>query len=158
VNQKLWHGRITDEELVDMVTINPAVEFGMDKEIGSLEVGKFADYLIIAKSSAAPTAYRALIDARPADVLLVAISGDPLFGKPAFMDSLGKQGDYELVDACGQQRAIDVTVNASDVTNGTETFSSIEGKLQSVNPKLTPLVDCTNDAEIAALTGSVVPM
>ena len=158
VNRVLWNGRITDEELFDMVTINPAIAFGIDKEVGTLEAGKTADYMVIAKSATAATAYRALIEARPENVLLVAISGDPLYGEPAFLDSLGKAGDYELIDACGQRRAIDVTVTASDVPNAGESLSSIESKLAAVNPHLTPLVDCTNDAEIAALTGSVVGM
>jgi len=153
VNQRLWKGAITDEELVQMVTTNPAIAFGWDKFVGSIEVGKYADLLVVAKQPGV-SAYRSLIQARPQDVLLVTISGDPLFGVPALMDGLGKTGDYEVIDACGSPRAIDMTVSAKDVTNGTETLSSVESKLVAVNPRLTPVIDCTNDEATKAYAGT----
>jgi cytosine/adenosine deaminase-related metal-dependent hydrolase len=153
VNQTLWHGKITDEELVQMVTINPATAFGLAEEVGSIEVGKYADLMVVRKAAGA-SAYRSLINARPQDVLLVAISGDALFGTQPFMDALGKTGDYESVDACGETRVIDVTVSAADVTKGTEKLADIESKLQAVNPKLTPVIDCTNDEALKAYLGT----
>ncbi|MDB4957500.1 MAG: hypothetical protein JWO36_5069 [Myxococcales bacterium] len=153
VNQKLWASKITDQQLVDMVTINPAKAYALDKFVGTLEVGKYADLLVIAKP-ATGTAYRALINARPQDVQLVTISGDPLFGTTTAMDALGKMGDYEVIDTCGSPRAIDVTVGATDVTRGTEKLADIESKLKAVNPKLTPVIDCTNDAATKALHGT----
>ena len=62
-----------------MVTINPAKAYALDKFIGSIEVGKYADLMVVAKQPGL-TPYRDLINARPQDVLLVTISGDPLFG------------------------------------------------------------------------------
>jgi cytosine/adenosine deaminase-related metal-dependent hydrolase len=154
VNQKLWNGSITDQQLVDMVTINPAKAFAIDKFVGSLEVGKYADIMVIAKpSSSSTSAYRALINARPQDVQLVTISGDPLFGTTTAMDALGKTGDYEVIDTCGSPRAIDATVSASDVTRGSEKLSDVESKLLAVNPKRTPVVDCTNDVATFAYKG-----
>ena len=155
VNQKLWAGRITDEELVQMVTINPAVTFGMDAEVGSIEPGKYADLMVVKKLTG-KSAYRALIEARPQDVLLVAISGDPLFGTTALMDKLGKSGDYEVIDACGSPRAIDVTVVASDVPEADQSLASIESQLLAVNPRLTPVIDCTNDEALKAYAGTAV--
>src|SRR5207248_6688725 len=90
--------------------------------------------------------YRSLINARPQDVLLVTISGDALFGVQSMMDAAGKMGDYEVIDACGSPRAIDVTVTAHDVTSGTEKLSDVEAKLASVNPNHTPVIDCNADA------------
>jgi 5-methylthioadenosine/S-adenosylhomocysteine deaminase len=153
VNQKLWNGWITDAQLVQMVTINPAIAFGMDDKVGSIEVGKYADLLVVA---AAPGkgAYRSLIEARPQDVLLVTISGDPLYGTAPLMTALGKGGDSEVIDACGSPRAIDVTVTAKDVTRGTETLQQSEAKLLAVNPKLTPVIDCTDASMRKALAGT----
>jgi cytosine/adenosine deaminase-related metal-dependent hydrolase len=153
VNQKLWNGSITDEELVQMVTINPATTFGWEKFVGSIEVGKYADLLVVAKKSGA-TAYRSLIDARPQDVKLVTISGDALFGDASALDTLGKTGDYETIDACGTPKAIDVTVKASDVTNAGEKFADIESKLKAVNAKMTPAIDCTDDEARKAFVGT----
>jgi cytosine/adenosine deaminase-related metal-dependent hydrolase len=154
VNQKLWAGKIADQDLFKMVTINPAVSFGLDKFVGTIEVGKFADLMVVNRAATGVSPYRALINAKPQDVLLVTISGDPLYGTQPLMDKLGKTGDYELIPACGQQRAIDVTVMAPDVPNASEPLSMIESKLVAVNPKLTPVIDCTNDAMAKAFAGT----
>jgi cytosine/adenosine deaminase-related metal-dependent hydrolase len=153
VNKGLYAGRISDQQLVAMATINPARAFGLDKFVGSIEVGKYADLLVVAQEPKA-TAYRSLIDARPQDVLLVTISGDPLFAAPATMDLLGKAGDYEVVDTCGTPRAIDVTVTAKDVVLGGETLAQSEAKLLATNPKATPLVDCTDASMRKAFAGT----
>ena len=153
VNQRLWKGSISDSDLVNMVTIHPAIAFGIDKFVGSIAVGKVADLMVVAKESG-KTAWRSLIDARPQDVLLVTIAGDPLFGATAFMDTLGKKGDYEIIDACGTPRGIDVTVTAADVPGGTETLADIESKLKAVNPQATPVIECGNAAALAAYAGT----
>jgi hypothetical protein len=70
------------------------------------------------------------------------------------MDSLGKTGDYEVIDACGERRAIDVTVDAKDVTSGTETLAASEAKLKAANPKLTPIIDCTDASMRKAFAGT----
>ncbi len=70
------------------------------------------------------------------------------------MDTLGKKGDYEMVDACGVQRAVDVTVDSKLVPNGTETLSTIESKLQTANPKLTTVFDCTDAVAQLAYQGT----
>jgi cytosine/adenosine deaminase-related metal-dependent hydrolase len=147
VNQKQWGGFLTDDQLVKMVTSNPAKAYGLDKFVGTIEVGKYADLMVVAKQPGL-TPYRDLINARPQDVLFVTISGDPLFGDQALMNAAGKLGDYEVVDACGTPKAIDMTVTAKDVYQGTEKLSDVEAKLLTVNPKLTPVFECNEDALI----------
>jgi len=155
INKNLWGGRISDQQLFQMATINGAKAFGMSNELGTLEVGKMADLLIVAKNEADP--YRNLIDSRPQDVELVAISGDPLFGASDLMDTLGKKGDYEMIDACGVQRAIDVTLpSTSKVTKGTETLAQIESALTAVQPNLTPVIDCSTTIPDAAFKGTAL--
>jgi 5-methylthioadenosine/S-adenosylhomocysteine deaminase len=153
VNKGLWGGVITDAQLVQMVTINPAITFGLDDFVGSIAPGKYADLMVVARKPGA-TAYRSLIDARPQDVRLVTISGDALFGTTQMMDALGKTGDYELIDTCGSPRAIDVTVTAKDVTSGTETLAQSESKLATVDTRLTPIVDCTDASMRKAFAGT----
>jgi len=155
VNKYLWNSSLTDKDLVNFVTINAAKVWALDKFIGSIEVGKYADFLVIdAPSSSSVTPERVLIDAKPKNVKLVTISGDALFGDPKYLDALGKQGDYELIDACGVQRAIDVTVTAADVSKGKQKLADVESKLLAVNPKLTPVIDCENDEMDAAFKGT----
>ena len=110
VNQVTFKGKLTDQNLVDMVTKNPATMMGASQFIGTLEVGKNADILVVAKHTGL-TPQRDLITAKPQDVLLVTIAGDPLFGTPSSLDALGKTGDYETIEACGTPKAIDVTVD-----------------------------------------------
>jgi len=148
VNQKQWGGFLTDQQLVDMVTINPAKAYALDKFIGSIEVGKYADLMVVAKQPGL-SAQRDLINARPQDVLFVTISGDPLFGDPTLMNAAGKANDFETIDACGTPKAVDVTVSAKDVTRGSEPLSMVESQLLAVNPKLTPVIECNEDALIA---------
>jgi len=155
VNQKLWAGVITDEELVQMVTIHPAIAFGIDKFVGSIEVGKVADLLVVARKTKT-TPYRTLITSQPQNVLLVTIAGDALYGDTSLLEKLGKTGDYEVVDACGTKRGIDVTVTAKDVTSGTETLASFEAKVLAVNPIMTSLIDCTDDEAQKAYAGTAV--
>jgi cytosine/adenosine deaminase-related metal-dependent hydrolase len=153
INQNVWGSKISEQQLFQMVTINGAKAFGMANELGTIEVGKMADLLIVAKNEADP--YRNLIDSRPQDVELVTVSGDPLFGATDLMDTLGKTGDYEMIDACGVQRAIDVTVpTSSKVSKGDETLAQIESSLTAVQPSLTPLIDCTDTIKNAAFKGT----
>jgi 5-methylthioadenosine/S-adenosylhomocysteine deaminase len=148
VNQKQWGNFLTDVQLVNMVTINPAKAYALDKFIGSIEVGKYADLMVVTKQPGLSD-YRDLIVAKPNDVLFVTISGDPLFGDPRLMDAAGKAGDYETIDACGTPKGIDMDVDAKDVTRGTEQLSTIESELLTVNPKLTPVIECNEDALIS---------
>ena len=39
VNKKLWSGKITHQQLFEMVTVNAAVAFGVDRKSGTIEVG-----------------------------------------------------------------------------------------------------------------------
>jgi hypothetical protein len=87
-------------------------------------------------------------------VYLVTVSGDPLFGTETLMERLGKSGDFEIIDACGVPRAIDVTVAATDVQGGSESLASTEERLRAVNPKLTPIVDCSDEPMRKAFAGT----
>jgi 5-methylthioadenosine/S-adenosylhomocysteine deaminase len=153
VNQVTFGNKLTDQNLVDMVTINPAKAFAFDKYIGSIEVGKYADLLVVAKQPGL-TPQRDLINARPQDVLLVTISGDPLFGATTTFDALGKAGDYETIDACGTTRGVDVDVDSKLVSGGSESLADIETKVKAANPNMTPLIDCTDTVAKLAYQGT----
>jgi cytosine/adenosine deaminase-related metal-dependent hydrolase len=127
--------RALDEQLVRMVTTNPAKALRWQGEVGSIAVGKVADLLIITKPNH-PSAedlpnspYRNLIDATEADVNLVLVDGEPLAGDVALMAAL-KPGDHEVVTStsAGFQKAIDVTKQG--VVLGTETIAMIASLLR----------------------------
>lgn len=43
------YGDLSDQEALELITINPAIQLGIDKRVGSLEVGKDADIAIFNK-------------------------------------------------------------------------------------------------------------
>ncbi len=88
-----------DRELVVMVTVNPAEIAGVSDKIGRIRSGYFADLLVIRGRPDDP--YRALVDARPQDVELVMIGGQPYYGKASLMTHLGHRDDSEEIAVCG---------------------------------------------------------
>ncbi len=74
-------GLLGSQRLVDMVTIDAARTLGLDGILGSIEVGKRADLVVVAGDAAAP--YDALIAATPATVRLVIVDGRVLYGDSA---------------------------------------------------------------------------
>ena len=78
------HGIFTDEELVQMVTSNPAKMLGWDALLGSIETGKKADFLVLRNFQDDP--YEKLIAADEKDVTLVIIGGMPRSGETSLME------------------------------------------------------------------------
>jgi 5-methylthioadenosine/S-adenosylhomocysteine deaminase len=94
----------SDRDLVSMVTRNPASIVKWNALVGSLELGKRAD-LIIVNAPASTDVYDGLISARETDVELVMIDGRPVVGEPSLMSSLGAAGETLAVG--GKPRMID---------------------------------------------------
>jgi 5-methylthioadenosine/S-adenosylhomocysteine deaminase len=76
-------GVFTRQELVAMATIEAARVLGWEASLGSIEVGKIADLLIIHRSQGDP--YRRLLASDELAVKLVVIDGVPRYGYPALM-------------------------------------------------------------------------
>jgi 5-methylthioadenosine/S-adenosylhomocysteine deaminase len=79
-NRTQLAGRLTDRQLVDMVTRIPAREARIDDEVGAIVPGLRADLVVINGDPIDPL--RAVIEANPDDVRLVLIEGVPLYGDP----------------------------------------------------------------------------
>jgi hypothetical protein len=116
-----------DKALVEMVTSNPAKTVRWSQNVGSVEVGKFADLVVITNSHRSiedvpDSPYRALINATEQDVHLVLVNGEPQAGDVKVMATL-KPASFEVVsskDACFS-KAVDITNSA--LPKGTETFA-----------------------------------
>jgi len=117
-----------DRLLVEMVTINAARAVRWDDQVGSIEVGKVADLLVISDPNGAAephipkSPYRSLINATEADVSLVLVGGEPVAGDVELMQAL-KAGDFEVVSSAAGcfDKAIDVT--APGVPKGTQSLT-----------------------------------
>lgn len=106
LNSDLYGGAFSDQELVQMATINGAVVLGVDDVLGSLAPGKVAD---IAVFRAAPGAtWRGVLDAEVQDTALVLRGGLVQLGDADLVGKLPKGGpsDCEPLDVCGVPKKV----------------------------------------------------
>jgi cytosine/adenosine deaminase-related metal-dependent hydrolase len=89
VASKLLGNVFKDEELVRMVTSTAAQILNWDRFAGSIEAGKVADLVIIARKPNAKNDYEPLIKAHETDVELVLIRGVPRYGAADLMKKAG---------------------------------------------------------------------
>jgi cytosine/adenosine deaminase-related metal-dependent hydrolase len=119
-----------DRLLVEMVTINAARAVRWDDRIGSVEVGKVADLIVVSdpKRDNEPhipsSVYRDLINATEENVQLVLVAGAPVAGDVALMEAL-KPGDSAVVTSAAGcfEKAIDVTDGSAP--KGTQSLAQI---------------------------------
>jgi len=111
-------------ELVRMVTVNPAASLGWGDRVGRLEAGFEADIMVVDKIGSDP--YQSLIDAGEANVQLVMVGGDALYGDETVVSEL-KGSDYELIVSGNYAKAIDVT--KAGVPQGSQTFAELQDTL-----------------------------
>jgi cytosine/adenosine deaminase-related metal-dependent hydrolase len=128
--------RLTDEQLVAMVTTTAAEIAGIDDEVGAIEAGRYADLLVISGDRDHP--YRALIEAEASDVQLVLIGGEPLYGTPALMAGFWDTSGLSIADVDGQSKMIkmpDSSVSFDDLV------SKLQAALTSFGTSLAPLTE-----------------
>jgi len=126
-----------DQQLVDMVTRNPALTLGWYDRLGSIEPGKLADLLLVHKPEQSPPdgvpdgVYRDLIDAGERDVELVLVGGRPTSGDVALMAHL-IPGKYEVVtcESGAYGKAVDVTSTTNEPASS-ETVAETSAELQA---------------------------
>jgi len=147
-NRERYAGLLSDKDLVDMVTINPARTIAWEDKVGSIAVGRYADLMVL--RGAATTPYRALIDAKPADVLLTTVGGQAFYGASEIVSAIGDNRTYETVDACGEARSLAVQETTLPISSGSETFADITGAFTSSGVASTiPLFQCDAAPEFA---------
>ena len=122
--------RALDQLLVEMVTINPARAVRWDDQLGSIEIGKAADLLVVEappgydQDDGIPQSpYRRLIDATERDVELVLVGGVAQAGDIPVMAAL-KPADFEIVASVAGcfEKAIDVT---AALPHGSDTLARV---------------------------------
>jgi 5-methylthioadenosine/S-adenosylhomocysteine deaminase len=100
-----------DEQIVRLATLQGAEIVGWDKELGSLEVGKRADLVVVAgQDDATPVAPLFKGDERT--VQLAVIDGTPRYGTPALMVTDGP--GLETLTVGGQPRVLYLTQATQD--------------------------------------------
>ena len=129
LNKTTWKNYFTDQNFIEMVTINPARTVGWESYAGHLAPGLHADITVF--DAVDPNAYTSIVRATEANVQLVLVEGEPLYGDLDRMKLL-KGKDCEIVfEAAGRKKAVDITTDDPKVKKGKQTFAELKGLLQS---------------------------
>jgi cysteine-rich repeat protein len=104
LNAKYYDHFFQDRDLWMMVTGNAATVTKTDDVIGTLVKGKVADIAIF--DGKVHKDYRAIIDAAPADVLLVMRTGKVLYGDKPTVSAIDAAAVCDTVDVCGSSKAV----------------------------------------------------
>jgi hypothetical protein len=94
----------TAPELLQMATSIPAQMVRLDDYIGSLAPGKYADIVAIRSSGADPA--KAVLKATPADIMLVVVNGEALFGDRDLMERLRPADKLDPITVCGVEKRV----------------------------------------------------
>jgi hypothetical protein len=114
---------ITAKQYLAMATSTAAKIVRLDDRIGSLAPGKMADLVVIRSRGGA--AYETVVTATPADVLLVAVGGVPLYGDPALMTALVPGKKLEDLTVCGEPKKLFLATATS------ESWDTVRGALEA---------------------------
>ncbi len=154
VDNAAFGNLLSSRDLVNMVTINAAKALGVERVLGSIEVGKKADLVVVPGMLAAP--YDALLAATPRTVRLVIVNGRLLYGD-AEIQPLGADNlTCETLDVCSGAKFVCMAESGATVSNKlgqsfTEIKSALDGALAAydaldVTPfnfsPIAPLVRC----------------
>lgn len=123
---------ITDRDLVDMVTRNPARALRWDGALGSLEPGRRADLLVLSGKRGDP--YGRLLEASERSVVLVAVNGVVRYGQPGFLPP-----DAERLDVAGSPRALFLDQASVDPVVAEVTFAEAVSRLEDGLSRLSEL-------------------
>jgi len=140
LNGELFGGRLSDEELVRMVTVNPAIQLGLEEHVGRLAPGFLADLIVIEGDGDSP--HRALVDARAQDVQLVLVGGEALYGEADLMAALNGEKAGESISVCGESRRIRVALDAPGISKSKQSLQEVIDSLLAVEPGALPLDPC----------------
>ena len=131
-NSVHMEGRFSDQQLVELVTKNPAMIAGISEYVGTIREGLFADLLIIDGDSSQP--YRALIESEAGNVQRVLIDGIPLYGSQSIMERFWESSEFTTIEIFGQKKAI-------LLPDYTSTVNRLKDALLSEGIQLGPLVE-----------------
>lgn len=127
-SEKHWGGILSDEQLVKMVTENPAKVLGLADVIGKLEPGFLADVAVFSGSGADP--FGAIVAATPSTVRLVLVGGVALYGDPVLGAVAPLDPGCDAIDVCGVSKFV-CPADTSGNPKSEQTFAEIKGTLEA---------------------------
>jgi len=131
---------ISAKDLVTMVTSGAAEVAGLEGKLGSLEVGRVADLVVMARQD--DDEFESVADSTPADVELVMIGGDVAYGRDDWVSQLAadpKDPNLEPVIAWGRRMLLDTSFEVTPGTDPTPRLATLRSSLTSVYPPVGPI-------------------
>ena len=135
-NREHLGGRLTDRQLLEMVTSVAARIVGIDDEVGAIRPGLRADLTII--SGDISNALSAVINARPANVQLVLIGGIPVYGSRSLMERFWLSTALEEIGLPGGPKTL-ASPAAGFVVSGVA--ARLDAALRGAGASLAPLTE-----------------
>lgn len=83
--QKMYSEELDNKKIFEMITINPAKAFRLDSEIGSLEKGKNAEFILIKNREKNP--YSLLFQTDIENIDCIFLNGKPIYGSIFFKET-----------------------------------------------------------------------
>jgi hypothetical protein len=119
-------GAFSNEQLVRLATLQGASILGWERSLGSLEVGKRADLIVVAgQDDAEPV--KPLFAGDERTIQLVAINGTPRYGTPALMVTDGP--GLEKLSVGGEQRVLYLSQATEDPDVAALGYAQAQAKL-----------------------------
>jgi hypothetical protein len=131
---------ISAEDLVTMVTSGAADVAALGDKLGSLEVGRVADLVVMARQD--EDVHESVCDSTPADVELVMIGGDVAYGRSEWVGRLAADPtdpDLEPVIAWGRSMVLDTSFEVNPSGQATPRLAQIRAALTKVYPPVGPI-------------------
>jgi len=122
VSDTRWPGLLSSRRLFEMATIDAARALGVEAYVGSLEVGKRADLVLLSGDPSQP--YDAVIAATPKNMELVMVDGRALYGEPVLKATGPATPGCEDVTMCGAGKFLCVA-EASTLNKLNQTYAEI---------------------------------
>ncbi len=154
-------GALSDSDLIRCATTNAAQTLGWDKALGSLEVGKRADLLVVSGNGSDP--YARLLDADESDIQLVTINGAARYGNSTLMNALAPapHSKLETVVVGDKKRRLDLRQQTEFPAVAALTLAAATARLRE---GLADIATLANDllhkplAQLMGLNGDAPPM
>ncbi|HUI70539.1 MAG TPA: amidohydrolase family protein, partial [Spirochaetia bacterium] len=105
IYRKMYGEELAPRTVVNMVTVNPAKAFRLQKETGYLAEGKLADVLVIRQRKDDP--WESLVGMRPEDIELLIQDGSPIYGDARHEELFSARGvQYTTVGVKGREMLV----------------------------------------------------
>jgi len=146
INEKLWSGRITNKNFIELVTCNASKALGLEKYVGAIAVGMKADIVVVPKIFDDP--YTSLISSNPKDVKLTITNGRPMYGDPSIMNKFPFLDNVENIEICGSQKKVALKNVSHAIPESGKLLSTIITELSTAynasNPKICSFLNYDN--------------